>query len=244
MKRFVFALLVASTSAYGSVVGVTDPTTIPITKADVINWGQQLGGDQSSFSQTFFLDSNTYGQFMGRLAGGSGTVLVAGTDAAAGNGISAGDDLLATSGNAPVTFYLPSVYGVGAFIQGAGASQFTARIQAFAGVNTVLDTTLTSDAAGDPLFLGVSDSSAQITKVVYSLTSVAAGLSTGSFTMDSLLIENQAILTGPPPPVTPLPLPIPVNSPQSLDPTPEPGTVSLLAGGLLILGVALKKRRV
>jgi hypothetical protein len=250
MKKLCFAFFFASTSIYGSTFLVTNPSALNST--DVVNWGQ-FGGDLTSISQTLNAGSTMNDSVSGQLASGNGTIVVAGTDAASGTGIAAGDTLLSTNDgtttnvNAPLTLSTMPVYGEGAFIEGTGPGQFTANIQAFAGVNSVLDMSVTSDLAGDPIFIGVSDSSAEITSVVYSLT-VGSGNTTGNFAMDSLFIQNRYVAPAPPPVVTdPVP-PAPVFTPTvpvTTDSTaPEPGMAPLLAGALLTFGFMLKKRRV
>jgi len=232
VKRLFFAFFLASISVYGSIILATTPTVMNTT--DVVNWAQ-LGADQASVSQTFMAGSSMNDSIVGELSSGPGTILVAGTDWGSGNGVAVGDSLLLTSGdssaNGPLTIMSMPNYGEGAYIEGYGVGQFTANIQAFAGFNSVLDMSVTSDAAGDPLFIGVSDSTAEITKVVFSLTSAAAGRSTGDFVLDSLLIEDRP--GGVLPPV--------VVTQSSVG--PEPGTAILLGAALMSLGLKLKRRK-
>jgi len=238
VRRLSFAILIASTSVYGAAVVVTDPSLIKTT--DVVNWSTQIGGDQTPVGQTFFVDSTNYESIAGHLDNGAGSIVVAGKDGPSGNGISAGDDLLATNGNAPLTFYLQSpVYGLDAYIDTLGGSQFTARIQAFSGLNSVFDMSVKSDGSGDPLFLGVSDTISEITKVVYSLTAAPAGFTTGNFVLDTLMIQNQFLsmqAPAPPPPVQVFPL-------AGVGTAPEPRTSVLLGAGLLALALTLRRRK-
>jgi len=235
MKRVLFALVCASTSAYGSAIVVSSASAMPTD--NVVLWNQALGADQSYISQTFFASSSlsATNNVTGHLSNGSGTVLTAGVDWKAGGGISANDALLSTAdslgdGGAPVSFSVTSpIYGMGTYIQADGFSQFTARIQAFSGVNSVLDMTVKSDAAGDAIFLGVSDTLSEITRVVYSLMSAPTGYSLGDFALDSLYLQSKPFVI------------IPSGGGGAVA-APEPGTASLLALSLLAIGFKLKNR--
>src|SRR5436189_22631 len=81
--------------------------------------------------------------------------------------------------------------GIGAYIDAAGAGAFTARIQVFTGLNSVLDSTLDvkSDDSGDPLFIGALSATSNISKVIFSLTKVTAG-SPNDFILDKILFQN------------------------------------------------------
>jgi len=189
-----------------------------------VNWVTGLGqAAGSQVSQTFFPGTSGYETVQGYLDNGVGQIVVAGTtswkySAAAGSpGIQSKDDLLSTMGDGPVelSFQKP-LYGVGAFVQADGGGQFTARIQAFAGLSTVLDMAVNSDAAGHAIFLGASDTLQEITKVIYSITSAPKGYSTGDFVVDTLYLENQVMTIGQ----------LPVSG------APEPGMAPLLAVAL------------
>jgi len=239
MRRILFVLLCTSTSVLGSVIGVTDATLIPHN--DGLYWNQ-FGSDQTSVPSisagTTFNDSVS-----GSLKLGQATVVVACKDPAntagcswqAAGGVQSGDTLLKTdslSGDQlSLNFY--GSYGVGGFIASDTGSQFAARIQAYAGVNRVLDMTVNSDTLGNPLYLGVSDTLQEITKVVYSLTG------TGRFAVDTLYFQTRFISQDAPPP--PLVAPLLVAPAVS---NPEPGAASLLVMGLLAIGFKLKRRKV
>jgi len=229
---------------YGSAILVTDASLMN-TSTDYINWINQVGPDHV-VQQSFYAGTSLNELVKGRLDNGTGMVVVAGSSNwnngaanhdslnAAGPGIQAKDDLLRTSngftGDAPLTLNFNSpVNGAGAYIQANGFAQFTARIQAFAGFNSVFDMTVTSDAKGDAVFLGVADNLQEITKIVYSLTSAPMGYSVGDFAIGTLYIQNGAI-------VIPVPAPPPVVSG-----VPEPGMAPLLGVALLAFGM-LKKR--
>jgi len=224
VTRYLFAFMLVSSTAYGSAILATDSAAF--NKSDTVLWSQFAG----TVSQTFFPVSQSYNYLTGRFDNGVGTVLTAGPDLAASGGIMAGDELLATaSGSGPVTFYTGrAVYGAGAFIDSLGSGAFTARIQAFSGVMSILDTTVKSDAAGDALFIGFSDASAEVTKIVFSLTS---GLAT-DFALDTLHLQTTPFAALPP---------AIVLAPTASNPEPEMAPVMALA--LAGLAFVYRKRK-
>jgi hypothetical protein len=158
-----------------------------------------------------------------------------------GNGINSGDTLVKTPDTASadplsITFG-HAMYGVGGYIQADTGAQFTARIQAFAGVNSVLDMTVTSDTLGDPLYLGVSADSKEITRIVYSLNG-AGGFALDTLYFQTYFIDNPGFHTAPP--VVPTPVPQPTLAPAVA--APEPSAAALLFLGMLIVGLKLKTR--
>lgn len=236
MRRFLFAFLCATTSVWGSAVLVTSASQISsASNPDVVVWSK-LGPDQATAQQTFFVSSSNYENIMGRFDNGNGTVLSAGTDYQPSGGITAGDALLwasdGTNSAGNLSLYTDPIMGLGAYLQSDSASQFTARIQAFSGVSSVLDMSVTSDSIGSAMFLGVSDSLSDISRVVYS---VSSGVATGSFVVGTVYIQNQPIAVS-----------LPQLAPQvsgPLDPAPEPGALSLVALGILALGFKLRKHQ-
>jgi hypothetical protein len=137
----------------------------------------------------------------------------------------------ASTQGAPLTLNVSPVYGVGTYIQAATAAgdtgtQFTARIQAFAGVTSVLTESVTSDLAGDAVFLGVSAATAEITRVIFSLTDASGNVISGNFVLDKLYLENSLVVPPPSDPVS----------------VPEPGMALLVSSGLLALVLGLRKR--
>jgi len=242
VRRLVLALLCSSFPLYGAGILVTDATKLNVT--DTLNWSQ-FGSDQSSVWQNFFgmtstlVSGSTFSDsFAGRIQYGGGTILKAGVDyqTTPGKGIINDDALLSTDGNGSVTLSLSGTYGIGTYIDSPGIGGFTARIQAFAGLNSVLDTTVKSDLAGDPLFIGVLDTKSDITKVIFSLMSAPPGFTTGNFVLDRVLFQNTSVAAVPF--VAPI---VPLVSAPVLD-NPEPGMMSLMALGCVALGLKLRKR--
>jgi len=243
VKRFLFGLFWASTSLYGSAVLVTDPTSV--STSEFVNW-MQLGAD---VSPTFFAYSTDYQYSLtGHLSSGTGQVVTAASAKGADGAVAATDDLLVTGSTtsttpASVTLTLLSpVYGAGAYLEGingtgadAGAT-FTIRIQAFDGVSSVLSSTalVTSDGSGDPIFVGVTDLTQEVTKVIYTLTDASGNAIAGNFALDQLYVQNSLKAVVPPP------------NPKILtgDPpgVPEPAVTILVGSGLLALIFGLRKR--
>jgi hypothetical protein len=245
VRRLVLAMLMSGCAAYGSAVLITSPNQLLTT--DVMNWSQ-LGGDQAAVASNFFaytssLTGSTFVDTVSvRMNGAAGgRQLQAGTDWAAGQGFDNNDALLQTSstgtnGDGPITFGLNGSYGVGAYVDtGDAVGQFTARIQAFSGINTVLlDTKITSDNTGDPLFVGALDTKSDISRLVVSL--FVNGVQDNNIVIDKLLFQNQA---GSPLPVTLTPL-APITQPAPVSAVPEPGAISLMLLGCL--GLVYKGR--
>jgi len=240
VKRFLIVFLLASTSAYGSAILVTDPANL--SGGDIFLWSK-LGINGATVYNTF--DPAAPSDISsGKLLSGNATLVQAdGVTFQADNGIGQNDALLLTEGNQfmPESVALKttsSETGLGAYIQAANdagdaGTQFTARIQAFAGVTSVLDTIVTSDANGDAVFLGVSDTAKEITNVIFSLTDQNGHPVAGNFVLDQLYILQNSFQQPPPPPVPPG---------LQTAPAPEPGMLSLMGSGLLALAFRLKKR--
>ena len=141
-------------------------------------------------------------------------------------GFAAGDSLIWTadtgnSGNGPLTvnFTSKNVSGAGAFIQSDGPAQFTANIEAFNGVTSLGSFPVPSDGSGDATFIGVLDSTAaNITKVVFSITSCTGDCS--DFAIDTVSLNVPGGGTPTPTPTSTRPAPTP-PPPSGCRPTPS-----------------------
>jgi hypothetical protein len=173
---------------------------------DSVQWSQ-LGSDGTILGSSVVATSTGGSAVTLALAGPNSVVAVACTASPCswtGAGFTAGDSLIWTSdsgngGNGPLTLNLASgVSGAGASIQADGPGQFTAQIQAFNGAASLGLFTVTSDANGDAVYIGVLDQSgSNITSVVFSLASCtgicadfaidAANLNTAPQTLVSLV---------------------------------------------------------
>jgi hypothetical protein len=72
-----------------------------------------------------------------------------------------------------------------------GPGAFTGKVEAFNGAMSLGTESLMSDAAGDPIFIGARDTVADITKLVFSLTSCTSPCDANSFAVDSLKTIDQ-----------------------------------------------------
>jgi hypothetical protein len=116
----------------------------------------------------------------------------------------AGDSLIwtsdgANSGNGPLTLTLASsVSGAGALIQEDAPGSFEAEIQVFNGSSLLGSFSESSDAAGDPIYIGVKDTSgANINKVVFSIASTAnAAGDISDFAIDLVLLNTSGGAVG------------------------------------------------
>ena len=193
---------------------------------DSTSWAG-LGPDGTALGATFTATSTAGNTITGSFAGGSGLVAVAGvswTPVVAP--FVAGDHLVWTfnnatnTGTAPLTLaFGTAVLAGGVEIQSDAPGLFTAQVQAFDGATSLGIENLTSDAAGDPIFIGAQDTTADITSVVISCTGACAN---NDFAVDTLLSINPQ---APPPP------------------TPEPGTLALLGSSLLGFAALWRRRR-
>lgn len=245
MKRILVTFVFASTAVYGSSIylatngtstysSVTTAATLT-GSSDYVKWAQIVPGAVFSAYST-----ESSEKVVGTLATGTVTEATACSSCIyqSDNGIGSNDALVltnsASSQGAQLTLYTNSTYGLGAYIQAANAAgdtdaQFTVRLQAYAGNTSVLNTIVTSDSIGDAMFVGVSDATAEITKVVFSYTDAYGNATAGNFVLDKLYLLDAA----------------PVQLVQQLDGgsgVPEPGMLSLVGSGLLALVFGLKKR--
>jgi len=131
---------------------------------------------------------------------------------------STSDNSTGTGGNGPLTLgFSTGLPSIGAYIQqDTSTGSFEAELMVYDNSTLVGDFTATSDAAGDPVFLGAADPTSSITGAVFSLDSCTSALSggvstpcsTADFAIDTLYVG-----------------------------TPEPSTVSMMAGAFLLAGL-------
>ncbi len=198
---------------------------------DSVNWSQ-LGGDQTAlggFSAASALSVGVTGSF----SAGNGLVAVVCPASpncswtTSGTGMNGGDSALwafdnsSGLGTGPLTLtFATGVVGAGAWLQADTTGTYTASIQAFSGATSLGTFTMTSDANGDPIFMGVlqSPAAANITEIIFSLTSCSSGCTNnGDFAIDTLLMTDGAGV-------------------------PEPSSELLMGSGLAVMAWMLRKR--
>jgi hypothetical protein len=169
--------------------------------SDFISW-KQLGGDQSLLAASFNAKSAHGITHMVSLAGADTVVSVVCSSTPAncswtgGTGFATGDTLIWTSdtgngGNGPLTLsFSAPMAGAGALIQANTPGQFTAKIEAFNGPTSLGSFTVTSDTNGDAVYIGLKDqTAANITSVVFSLTTCSGACSTTDFGIDTVYLN-------------------------------------------------------
>jgi hypothetical protein len=196
----VFVLLTTSTAGAG-VLSLWDGTGAN----DSTSWSA-LGSDGTVIPHSFAATSTDGVAISGSFAGNSGLVAIQCPTAPSCSwtgGFTAGDSLVWTfnnsinvnTGTGPLTLGLgKAVLAGGAAIQADFSGVFTAQVEAF-GLSGPLGGpfTVMSDAAGDPVFIGIQDTSAEITSLVFDLTLAGCGsLACGNsdFAVDTLMSLN------------------------------------------------------
>jgi len=240
VSTFLVLALCPSISAFADIITL-ETTPAGLGSNDSTSWSQ-LGADATTltgpFSATSGLGVGVTGNFNITPADNTGLVAVVCPSApscswtTSGTGMNAGDtDIWAFDPNAaggsgagtgPLSLAFSSgLFGAGAYIEGDTGGQYTAAIQAF-GVSGSLGAaqTVTSDGSGDPVFIGLLDSTAaDITKIQFSLTSCASGCTNlGDFAIDTLQMTD------------------------ATSAAPEPSSLLLLGGGLFGMGWALRRK--
>ena len=230
IKLLTLTCCLAGAAVYASPVFVTSPGAMG--ENDTTNWSQ-LGSDGTLLASTFTANSVNANVVHGSLTGPNSTVAVVCPSSpscswspASPPAFNAGDSLIWTSngnggGNGPLTLKFSAEFGAGAYLEADAPGQFTAKLQVFYGTNSSVSETVTSDANGDPVFLGALDSTKDITSEIFSLTSCGIGCSTADFAVDTLFLTGNK-MTG-------------VPEPQSF-------AYVLLAVGLLLLSARVRSR--
>jgi hypothetical protein len=233
LKVFAVALCLAYVPAFATIIFVT--TQAGLSPNDSFTWGQ-LGGDQTTIPNNFSAVSVNSLHLTGAFGTSPNDGVVADACPASpscswttsGSGINAGDSLIwafdntANNGTGPVTFtFGSSIFGAGAWIQADTSGSYTVKLELFNGGTSLGSNTTTSDGSGDPVFFGAFDNTtADVTKAVFSLTSCAGCGGTGDlgdFVIDTLQIKG-----------------VPAT-------VPEPASFLLFGGGLAAL--AWKNRK-
>jgi hypothetical protein len=224
IKTAVLLCCLSVVAAKGTTVFVTSLAALGAN--DSATW-DQLGSDQTILG-SLFSGSTTFGApIAGSFANGAGSIISVVCPAApscswipSGLGFSAGDSLIVTSNSnggatGPLSLGFTAAYGAGLEIQVDIPGTYTAQIQAFNGVNPIGTFAANSNANGDPMFIGVSDTIPDITSITVGLTACGGlGCDTNDFAVDTLFLQN----------------------------TPEPASTTLFGGGLLAL-LAWRMRR-
>jgi hypothetical protein len=150
---------------------------------DALAWSQK-GADgtvlAASFTATTAM-SNSVTVGMGAANSIVSVVCAATPCSWTGTGFTAGHSLLWSSdagngGSGPATLtFSKSISGAGALVQADLPGPFTGEIQVYNGTTLLATYTVSSDTAGDPVYLGALDESGpNINKVVFSLTACAS----------------------------------------------------------------------
>jgi len=199
-------VLAGAGTLYGDIVSlVTSPASL--SPNDFVNWSQ-LGPDQTSIANNFTATSQSgisvTGQF-GGVTNNTGQVAVACPAnscswTTSGSGMNAGDSTVwtlnpnFTPGTAPLTVsFSKPVSSAGAWLQADETSPlgiYTAQISAYNGANLLGSFSVQSNANGDPVFIGILDSTAaNITSVVFDVSAVPLNAQRSDFALDTLQLN-------------------------------------------------------
>jgi hypothetical protein len=222
-------------SAFAGTVNFLSSPGAPVV--DTVNWSL-IGGDGTLFSDGQTVNSansnlTTIGLGTSPTLGGLTSVVcpaVNPVNCSWGNqpsGYNTGDTLIWLEGldtnenpvgTGPLTVSLANaVFGLGEYIQSTSLGQFSASLDVYDGASLLGTQTYTSDGSGDPLFIGATDTAAEITSEVITVTQCGSfECDANDFSADTVQIYGVAA-------------------------TPEPGTFAL-GGALLTLGLAVRKR--
>ena len=221
---------VMNAPAFSSIQFISAPLT-PASGADTVLW-VQLGLStplSQSFNATSANSLAVHGVFANVSGGTTCEVLGSSCFWPQAAGFSLNESLLwaenaAGLGSGPLTLTFLPQYGGGAYIQSAGDLQFTGRLKAFNGSTLLGSNTVTSDAQGSPIFLGVLASTLQVTGLEFSMTSCNS--TGGACDATDFAIGTATIFS------------------STSSPTPEPASMLLALGGLAALALARAKQKI
>ncbi len=228
MRRIVITglLLCAGNMPAFTAVQFINAQLAPLYVADSVLWAQL--GLSMPLGQTFTatgVNSVVVNGAFSNLGGGT-TCEILGSNCfwPQGAGFSVNESLIwaediSGSGTGPLMFTFLPLHGAGAFVQSVGDLKFTAKLNAFNGNSLLGSNLVTSNDQGDPLFLGVVDSTAEITGLEFSLT----GCSSSSGVCN--------------------PTDFAVGSLTTFTATPEPATMLLALAGFALLVFARAKQQ-
>jgi hypothetical protein len=176
MLRSVKLLVLASmgmVASYAVPVLVTSPGALGPN--DSVNWAQlgSPGTTLGSFSATSAGGAAISGSFSGLSPTGLTACETPPNTCNWPGGFPAGDSLVwadngsSIPGSGPLNLSFAALRGAGALIQSDAPEAFTAQIQAFDGAVLLGTFTEVSDADGNPIFIGVLDTTAEITSVSF-----------------------------------------------------------------------------
>jgi hypothetical protein len=227
-------LALAAAIFIASAPALADSVTLITSQAaqsanDSIDWSQ-LGADATSLAVSFPANSaNGLGVTGGLTAAGSLTSVVCPATpcswGGASSGFVAGDELIWTSdvgnsGNGPLSLTFASmISGGGAFVQADGPAQFTVQLEAFNGSASVGFVTESSDGNGDPIYIGLKDTSGtNVSRLVFSITACDGDCT--DFAVDTVQLNNPSGAT-PTPSATPTATPT-ATATRTATPTTTP----------------------
>lgn len=174
---------------------VTFPASLP-SVSDSAAWSQ-LGAEFTTVNQSFSALTGLSTSVSGLLGGSDGVTVVANSAwIHQTSGFADGDTLLwaensVGAGSGAVTLSFAAQNGAGAFFQTASPGQFTAELDVYNGANLLATHTYTSDANGDPVYMGALSATQNITKLVFQGLTVSefAGDPT-DFAVDTLQLDT------------------------------------------------------
>jgi len=193
-------LSLATTAWSDTMTGVSSKTSQGSN--DSVLWSQ-LGADATVLGATASVKSGTglavNVSFAGANSLASAVCAASPTCSWSGTGFAAGDRIIwaadaAAGGNGPVSLsFGTSVSGAGALIQADEPGQFVAQIQAFNGSTLLGSFSVTSNAGGDAVYVGILDKTGpNITSVTFSLTacgSADANCVSSDFGLDTVFLN-------------------------------------------------------